>query len=58
MCIRDRDKITHSAVFLADDLVFTKNGQNYTMPWMIMRIADLRAMYPNSNIVYIRRKTN
>ena len=54
----DKDKIKHSAVFLADDLVFTKNGQNYTMPWMIMRIADLRAMYPNSNIVYIRRKTN
>lgn len=54
----DKDKIKHSAVYLADDLVFTKNGQNYTMPWMIMRIADLHAMYPNSNIVYIRRKTN
>jgi hypothetical protein len=54
----DKDKIKHSAVYLADDLVFTKNGQNYTMPWMIMRIADLRAMYPDSNIVYIRRKTN
>jgi hypothetical protein len=55
MC--DKDKIKHSAVYLADDLVFTKNGQNYTMPWMIMHIADLHAMYPNSNIVYIRRKT-
>jgi hypothetical protein len=54
--MNDKDKIRHSAVFLADDLVFTKNGQNYTMPWMIMRIADLHAMYPNCNINYIRRK--
>ena len=54
----DKDKIKHSAVYLADDLVFTKNGQNYTMPWMIMRISDLHAMYANCNIVYIRRKTD
>jgi hypothetical protein len=54
----DKEKIKHSAVYLADDLVFTKNGQNYTMPWMIMRISDLHAMYSNCNIVYIRRKTD
>jgi hypothetical protein len=54
--MNDTDKIRHSAVFLADDLVFTKNGQNYTMPWMIMRIGDLQAMYSDCNVTYIRRK--
>ena len=54
--LNDKGQIGHSAVFLADDLVFTKNGNNYTMPWIIMRIADLHAMYSNLNIVYMRRK--
>jgi hypothetical protein len=52
----DKGHIGHSAVYLADDLVFTKNGYNYMMPWTIMRIADLHAMYPNLKIAYIRRK--
>ena len=54
----DKGQIRHSAVYLADDLVFTKNGKNYTMPWMIMRIPDLQAMYANCTIVYLRRKTD
>ena len=54
----NKGEIRHSAVYLADDLVFTKGGKNYTMPWMIMRIADLQAMYPNCNIVYLRNKTD
>jgi hypothetical protein len=54
----DKDEIIHSAVFLADDLVFTKNGRNYTMPWIIMRISGLHAMYPDCNIVYVRRKSD
>ncbi len=52
----DKGQISHSAVFLADDLVFTKNGNNYMMPWIIMHIPDLHAMYPNLKIAYMRRK--
>ena len=37
--------IVHSAVFLADDIVFTKNGNNCTTPWMLMRMKNLLAMY-------------
>ena len=55
---KDNGQIRHSAVYLADDLVFTKNGKNHTMPWMIMRIADLQAVYSNCNIVYLRKKTD
>ena len=35
----------HSAVYLADDIVFTKNGNNYTQPWMLMHLKDLIAEY-------------
>ncbi len=44
-------------VYLADDLVFTKNGQSYVRPWMIMRISDLRALYRDFTIGYLRKKT-
>ncbi len=35
----------HSAVYVADDIVFTKNGDNYTQPWTLMRMNDLLATY-------------
>jgi hypothetical protein len=35
----------HSAVFLADDIVFTKNGNNASQPWMLMHLKDLVAAY-------------
>jgi len=37
--------VIHSAVYLADDLVFTKNGNNLEQPWMIMHMKDLMAKY-------------
>ena len=46
----------HSAVYLADDLVFTKNGQSYVRPWMIMHISDLHALYRDFTITYLRQK--
>jgi hypothetical protein len=35
----------HSGVYLADDIVFTKNGNNYAQPWKLMRMKDLLGMY-------------
>jgi len=53
----DRDgQRKHSAVYLADDLVFTKNGTSYVRPWMIMRIFDLQVLYRDFQITYLRRK--
>ena len=46
LLMNDRNEIKHSAVYLADDLVFTKNGNNYRQPWMLMHIPDLLATYP------------
>jgi hypothetical protein len=36
----------HSCVYLAADLVFTKNGQAPTVPWTLSTLADLLAFYP------------
>ena len=61
LLMNDKNEIKHSAVFLADDLVFTKNGNNYRQPWMLMRISDLLATYPNTppmKAIYMRRKTD
>lgn len=35
----------HSCVFLADDLVFTKNGRNQLSPWIISTIEDVSRVY-------------
>jgi len=39
----------HSGVYLADDIIFTKNGNNHMQPWMLMRIKDVLAMYSWAN---------
>ncbi len=36
----------HCAVYIADDVVFTKNGGNYRQPWILMKMEDLLARYP------------
>ena len=35
----------HAAVYIADDVVFTKNGSNYRQPWMLVRMEDLLPRY-------------
>lgn len=36
----------HCAVYIADDVVFTKNGANPRQPWKLMKMEDLLARYP------------
>ena len=55
--VNDHSEIKHSAVFLADDLAFTKYGDNYRQPWMIVRLADMQTVYPTLKPVFYRRKT-
>ncbi|MBX7212084.1 MAG: hypothetical protein K1X78_27505 [Verrucomicrobiaceae bacterium] len=35
----------HSCVYLADDMVFTKNGRNSFSPWVIMKLSDVKKIY-------------
>jgi len=49
----------HSCVYLADNLVFTKNGENEMMPWLVTRIDDVKQLYgrdPGYRIQAFRRK--
>jgi hypothetical protein len=39
------EAVVHAAVYVADDLVFTKNGESYTQPWILMRMADMIDTY-------------
>ena len=36
----------HAVVYIADDVVFTKNGSSYRQPWMLMKWEDMIAGYP------------
>ena len=54
----DKSEIKHSAVYLADDLAFTKYGNNFRQPWMIVRIADMQAMYPSLKPLFYRKRTD
>jgi len=38
----------HCAVFVADDVVFTKNGANLRQPWKLMKLEDMLARYPEN----------
>jgi hypothetical protein len=49
----------HAAVYIADDVVFTKNGGNYRQPWLLMKMADMLGRYPTSfppQIAFYRQK--
>ncbi|MGH8048306.1 MAG: hypothetical protein ACREKL_13775 [Chthoniobacterales bacterium] len=57
--LNDKNEVIHSAVHIADDLVFTKNGENYAQPWILTRMKNLEATYMsagNFKTVFYRRK--
>jgi len=60
LLMNDQQEVKHSAVYIADNIVFTKNGNNYRQPWMLMRVPDLVATYPATppmKVIYMRRRT-
>jgi hypothetical protein len=56
LILNDKGNAIHSAVHIAEDIVFTKNGNNFTQPWMLMRLKDLLVRYttdaPPKMLVY------
>lgn len=52
------DKVTgdafHSCVYLAEDLVFTKNGRNQMAPWIISTLEDISRIYLSSREGFIQ----
>ncbi|MDR3459126.1 MAG: hypothetical protein P4N60_16915 [Verrucomicrobiae bacterium] len=56
--VSDKNEIKHPAVYLAADLAFTKYGDNYRQPWLIVRMADMQTIYPTLKPVFYRQKTD
>lgn len=55
--------IIHTCVFLADDLVYSKDGAHHTSPWIVTRIPELMSRYSvdlpegeSLRLVYFRNK--
>ena len=47
----EKNQGIHSAVYIADDILFTKNGNNYLQPWLLMRMDKLVAQYASKGPV-------
>lgn len=45
------DQGIHSATYIADDIVFTKNGTSVAAPWVLMRLPSLLTYYENIDAV-------
>lgn len=41
----------HMCVFVADDVVFTKNGGDVYQPWVLMRLPDVQALFANEPVI-------
>jgi hypothetical protein len=39
------NQVIHAAVYIADDVVFTKNGRHFTQPWILMHMKDMMETY-------------
>lgn len=48
------DSVLHSCVFIADDIVYTKNGENILAPWVFQRMDDVMAIYQGDASVRIQ----
>ncbi|MCE9532570.1 MAG: hypothetical protein K8T89_15845 [Planctomycetes bacterium] len=62
---RPDDSIIHSAIYLADNITFTKNGDTAIHPWMFSTLEELMDQYsfmvePNQKLVakYFRNKNH
>lgn len=52
---RPDGSIVHSCIYIADDIVFTKNGTSPASPWILMNLADVLAIYPSKEPFDIQR---
>lgn len=60
LIVDDRGQAIHAANYIADDIVFTKNGMNFTQPWILGTLSDLLETYKikstKIDVAYFRRK--
>lgn len=51
--INNQGDALHVAVYIAEDVVFTKNGVNVLQPWVLMRMDDMMTYFPSAEPVRI-----
>ena len=59
LLLDDHNRVIHSSVYIAHDVVFTKNGINYAQPWILMHEKDLIGTFSGLDpvkVAYFRRK--
>jgi hypothetical protein len=60
MLMDEHGQALHMCVYVAEDIVFTKNGAGPLQPWVLMKLCDMKAQYPSDRpfqLVTYRRKT-
>src|SRR6185503_21046077 len=59
LCLMDaKEEPVHMCVYIADDVVFTKNGIDDRQPWVLMKICDMLVEYASTSglkVVTLRR---
>lgn len=58
--IANRRDTVHMCIYVADDVVFTKNGMDPLDPWVLMRISDMLQRYRTdqpTELLFLRRRT-
>ncbi len=60
----EKGSVIHAAAYVADDLVFTKNGEDFRQPWILMHMPDMMetyaVKYPNNGALtahFFRKKS-
>ena len=48
--------LVHMANLVAGDVLFTKNGRSRTRPWSLMRMRDVRNVFPFTTVRVYRRR--
>ena len=46
--------VTHSCVYIADDIVFTKNGENLLQPWVLKKLDGVKQIYLQSDAWHVQ----
>lgn len=52
----DSEYLVHSCVYIADDIVFTKNGDSRMRPWKLDTLANVREVYFRASIMLVARR--
>jgi hypothetical protein len=57
----DKKEFVHACVYIADDFVFSKNGAAPEQPWVLMKMADMLALYypiqKSGQLQFLRRNS-